>query len=126
MISIYKIIVVRDKKLKERWNILQKKISYQFNNGELIDLDGIIYLVGIQELGFTKRKFKKDEKLNLMHIGVSKLLSQYGYYEFHFYDEDGWPHYIVKDQLPNLTSGEQKLLMKQAIVNYFLEQGYIS
>ena len=118
--------MVRDKKLKERWNILQKKISYQFNNGELIDLDGIIYLVGIQELGFTKRKFKKDEKLNLMHIGVSKLLSQYGYYEFHFYDEDGWPHYIVKDQLPNLTPGEQRLLMKQAIVNYFLEQGYIS
>lgn len=118
--------MVRDEKLKKRWNILLKKISDQFNNGEVIDLEGIVYLIGIQELGFIKKKFKKDDKLNLMHVGVSRLLSQYGYYEFCFIDNDGWPHYIVKEQLPNLTSGEQKLLMKQAIVNYFLEKGYIN
>jgi hypothetical protein len=50
----------------------------------------------------------------------------YGYYEFDFVDEDGWPHYKLKEELPNLSPGEQSLLMKQAIVNYFVEQGYIS
>ena len=39
--------MVRDEKLKKRWNILLKKISDQFNNGEVIDLDGIVYLIGI-------------------------------------------------------------------------------
>ena len=31
--------MVRDEKLKKRWNILLKKISDQFNNGEVIGYD---------------------------------------------------------------------------------------
>ena len=65
--------MVRDKILKDRWDKLLKKISHQFNDGEPIDLDGVIYLVGVQELGLIHRKFKKDEKLNLMHIATSRL-----------------------------------------------------
>jgi len=118
--------MVRDKILKDRWDKLLKKISHQFNDGEPIDLDGVIYLVGVQELGLIHHKFKKDEKLNLIHIATSRLLMPYGYYEFDFVDKDGWPHYKLKEELPNLSPGEQSLLMKQAIVNYFVEQGYIS
>ena len=43
-----------------------------------------------------------------------------------FFDDDGWPHYKVLDQLPNLKAGEQSVLMKEAIVTYFLEKAYIS
>ena len=43
-----------------------------------------------------------------------------------FVDEDGWPHYKVKAQLPHLKAGEQSVLMKEAIVNYFLETEFIS
>jgi len=32
----------------------------------------------------------------------------------------------VLDQLPNLKAGEQSVLMKEAIVTYFLEKAYIS
>ena len=35
-----------------RWDNLIKKLSNDFNDGELIDLEGVIYLIGIQELGF--------------------------------------------------------------------------
>ena len=45
-----------------RWDNLIKKLSNDFNDGELIDLEGVIYLIGIQELGFFDKKFKKDEK----------------------------------------------------------------
>jgi hypothetical protein len=36
--------------------------------------------------------------------------------------EDGWPHYSVKEELPTLKSGEQSVLMKEAIVSYFIER----
>lgn len=61
-----------------------------------------------------------------MHIAICRLLEPYGYYEFEFFDDDGWPHYKVLDQLPNLKAGEQSVLMKEAIVTYFLEKAYIS
>lgn len=117
--------MARDEKLKERWEILVEKLSDQFANGEDLDLDGIIYLIGVQELGQLHREFKKDEKLDLMHIAICRLLEPYGYYEFEFYDDDGWPHYKVQEQLPNLKAGEQSVLMKEAIVNYFLVSEYI-
>jgi len=53
-------------------------------------------------------------------------LEPYGYYEFDYFDDDGWPHYKVLEQLPNLKAGEQSVLMKEAIVQYFLEKEYIS
>lgn len=117
--------MVRDEKLKERWGHLVAKLSKQFSEGEDLDLDGIIYLVGVQELGQLHRSFKKNEKLDLMHIAICRLLEPYGYYEFDFYDDQGWPHYKVKEELPNLKAGEQTVLMKEAIVNYFLANTYI-
>ncbi|QCE41344.1 hypothetical protein [Psychroserpens sp. NJDZ02] len=117
--------MARDEQLKERWQEIVTKLSNQFADGDTLDLDAIIYLIGVQELGQLERTFKKDHKLDLMHIAICKLLVPYGYYEFEFVDEDGWPHYKTIGELPNLKAGEQSVLMKEAIVNYFLETQYI-
>src|SRR5690606_21416139 len=118
--------MARDEQLKERWEAVVKLLSNRFADGEILDLDAIIYLIGIQELGQLHRKFKKDEKLNLMHIAICRVLEPYGYYQFDYYDEEGWPHYTVKEELPTLKAGEQSILMKEALVGYFLEKKYIS
>ncbi len=115
----------RDIQLKERWDKVVTLLSNQFAEGEVLDLDAIIYLIGVQELGKFQQLFKKDEKLNLMHIAICRLLEPYGYYEFEFFDKDGWPHYKIKEALPPLKAGEQSILMKDAIVNYFLEKQLI-
>ncbi len=101
------------------------RLSNQFSQGEDLDLDAIIYLIGVQELGKVHNKFKKDEKVNLMHIAICRLLEPYGYYEFDYYDRDGWPHYKVREELPALKAGEQSVLMKEAIVQYFIEKEFI-
>ena len=110
--------------LKDQWNYLVKELTQQFSEGDVLNLDGIIYLIGVQELGQGKRLFKKDEKVNLMHVAICKLLEPYGYYEFDFFDKDGWPHYKILTDLPNLKPGEQTVLMKEAIVNYFEGLGF--
>ncbi|WP_370098751.1 hypothetical protein [Xanthomarina gelatinilytica] len=115
----------RDEQLKQRWELIVDKLSKQFADGYTLDLDAIIYLIGVQELGQFDKKFKKDHKLDLMHIAICRLLEPYGYYEFDYFDEDGWPHYIIKEQLPPLKAGEQSVLMKEAIVSYFMESKYI-
>ncbi len=115
----------RDIQLKERWENLVEILSNQFSQGEDLDLDAIIYLIGVQELGKVHRQYKKDEKLDLMHIAICRLLEPYGYYEFDYVDKEGWPHYRVKEELPPLKAGEQSVLMKEAIVNYFLEKELI-
>jgi len=113
--------MARDEQLKERWGAVVKMLSDRFADGESLDLDAIIYLVGVQELGQLHRKFKKDEKINLMHIAICRLLEPYGYYKFDYFDDEGWPHYTTLETLPSLKAGEQSVLMKEAIVQYFME-----
>ena len=114
-----KIIQKNSTNLKDQWNYLVEKLTQQFSDGDVLNIDSIIYLIGVQELGQGKKAFKKDEKINLMHIAICKLLEPYGYYEFDFFDKDGWPHYKIVTDLPNLKPGEQAVLMKEAIIHYF-------
>ena len=111
--------------LKDRWDYLVEELTQQFSEGDVLNLDSIIYLIGVQELGQGKRQFKKDEKVNLMHIAICRLLEPFGYYEFEYFDAAGWPHYKILEQLPPLKAGEQTVLMKEAIVQYFLEKEVI-
>lgn len=117
--------MARDEQLKERWEAVIHKLSSKFSDGEKLDLDSIIYLIGLQELGQLNRSFKKDEKVNLMHIAICRLLEPFGYYQFDFEDPEGWPHYKILEPLPTLKAGEQQILMKDAIVQYFLEKKFI-
>ena len=110
--------------LKEKWDLLIIKLTDQFADGDELNIDGVIYLVGVQELGQGPRAFKKDEKMNLMHIAICKLLEPYGYYEFDYFDDDSWPHYKTITELPNLKPGEQTVLMKEAIIQYFETLSY--
>ena len=112
--------------LKTKWDNLKKKLSVDFLQGQEIDLDSIIFLIGVQELGQFDKRFNKQRKIELIHLAVCKLLSAYGYYEFNFVDEDGWPHYKLIKTLPNLKPGEQTILMKKAIINYFIKSNYIN
>lgn len=111
--------------LKARWDKVIEQLSVRFSRSKSIDLEEIIYLVGLQELGQADRIFKKDEKINLMHVGICTLLEPYGYYRFDRRDEEGWPHFSFVKPLPPLQAGEQALLMKEAIVEYFLKAGFV-
>ncbi|MDA7810076.1 hypothetical protein N8978_01305 [Flavobacteriaceae bacterium] len=113
------------KQLKNKWNEILMLLSNKFNDGQDLDLEGVIYLIGLQELGQIQSKFKKDQKIDLMHIAICKLLEPLGYYQFNYTDQEGWPHYKTLTKLPNLKSGEQTLLMKEAVINYFIEKQLI-
>ena len=112
--------------MKTKWNNLKTKLSVDFSENEIIDLDSIIFLIGLQELGQFQKRFNKQKKLEVIHIAVCKLLSDYGYYEYDHTDNDGWPHYKLIKKLPNLKAGEQTILMKKAIINYFVKSNYIN
>lgn len=86
------------------------------------DLNGVLFLIGVQELGKGKRNFAKEEKQDLMHIGICKLLSYAGYYELEGLDKDGWPHWKPIKKLPHFNLLEQEKLLKELVVEYFVRE----
>lgn len=117
---------MRDEDLKRKWQAVELFFSKEFADGDELDIDAMLFLIGVRELGSDRKKFKKNEKLDLMHIAICKVLSFYGYYELEGLDEAGWPHYKVLKQLPPLKAGEQALLMREAIVQYFEKEDIIN
>lgn len=111
-----------DFKLEQQFQELTKQIEADF--GEGIDTEGIMVLIGVQELGQGYRKFSKDEKINLIHIATCTILEPYGYYKFTENDEDGWPHFEIQENLPPLDSRQQEHLIKEAVIAYFRENEY--
>ena len=83
------------------------------------DLNAVLFLIGVQELGFGMRHFSKEEKQDLMHIATCKVLSYAGYYELEGKDEDGWPHWKLVKQLPHFDLLDQERLLKIHILEYF-------
>lgn len=106
--------------LTEHWTLLVEKLNLQFNAD--LDLHGILFLIGVQEMGAGQRALSKEQKMDMMHIATCRVLVKYGYYELENVDEDGWPHYKTRKKLPRLTPGQQTDLLKQAVLDYFRER----
>ena len=83
------------------------------------DLNGVLFLIGVQELGMGQKTFSKEEKQDLMHIAICKVLSYSGYYELEGQDKDGWPHWRVLKKLPHFDLLEQEKLLKLHVLEYF-------
>ena len=91
-----------------------------------LDLTALIYLIGLNEAGFGFRVYSKQEKMDLMHVAICTLLAPGGYYEFSHRDDQNWPHFTVVQTLPTLNEMEQKHVLKEAVIDYFIENEYVT
>jgi hypothetical protein len=105
------------------WEILQKKLKERFETE--VDYDSILFLIGLQELGKPFKKYKKDQKLEVMHVAICTLLEPYGFYEYVGKDEEGWPHWKLKENLPFLDAKQQNKLIIDSIIDYFKKEEFI-
>lgn len=87
----------------------------------LPDLNNILLLIGIRELGQIKEEWTKEEKRDLMNIAACALMEREGYYRFHALDDEGWPHYEALRPFDVKGVEEQEKWMKDQIIQYFNE-----
>jgi hypothetical protein len=83
------------------------------------DLKGVLFLIGIQELGKGPEHFTKEQKQDLIHIATCKVLSLGGFYTLIGTDEEGWPHWELINKLPPFDLFSQENLLKHYIIQYF-------
>ncbi len=103
--------------LQTRWWKLEEQFMSRFEKKP--DVEAILFLIGIQEIGNFKKKFSKEQKQDLMHVAVCSLLSQSGYYKMEGQDDEGWPHFAQLKPLPQYNAIEQEAFLKDHILLYF-------
>jgi hypothetical protein len=103
--------------LNIRWERLLHVLKAQFR--QELKMEAILLLIGIQELGLPPKPYTKQEKTDLMHIGLCRILEPAGYYRFIGRDPDGWPHWELTQPIPHQDLLTQVNLMRKYIVTYF-------
>ena len=107
-----------DNDLAENWKKLMAFFKQQIGK-KPSDLKGVLFLIGIQELGQGAQHFSKEQKQDLIHIGTCKVLSRGGYYQLMGADEDGWPHWELVHKLPPFDLMAQETFLKHYVIEYF-------
>jgi len=99
------------------WVELCDQLGKQFDID--IDLNGVLFLVGIRERGLTFQQFSKEEKLNLIHLGSCALYQEMGLTEKTGIDEEGWPIFTQKSLAPAIPEERKHKVLQDCAVRYF-------
>lgn len=108
----------KDLEQERNWQKLLKAVEESLGKKPK-DLNAVLFLIGVNELGKGAAHFSKEEKQDLMHIGICKVLSLSGYYKLEGIDKEGWPHWIVVKKTPHLDLLEQERFLKMHVIEYF-------
>lgn len=111
----------KDLDLEKRWAKLLQGL-HDLVGKKPSDLNGVLFLIGVQELGQGNKTFSKEQKQDLMHIAICKVLSLAGFYELDYIDQDGWPHWKLVKKLPHFDILEQEKLLKIQVLEYFEQE----
>lgn len=111
----------KDLELQKDWVKLLYKLK-EVTGKRPADLNAVLFLIGVQELGHGAKSFSKEDKQDILHIAICKVLSLAGYYKLDGHDQDGWPHWISTKKLPRFDLLEQEKLLKIQILEYFKEE----
>ncbi len=108
----------KDLELERQWQAILNHLEATFNQKPK-SLEAVLFLVGVNELGQGPREFSKEEKQDLIHIAICKVLSYSGFYQLEGLDESGWPHWKLIKELPSFDLLEQEKLLKMHLIEYF-------
>lgn len=109
---------IEDQPIEVQWEHLLQSLEETVGKRPA-DLNGVLFLIGVQELGQGAKRFTKEQKQDLMHVGICKVLSLSGYYVLETTDKDGWPHYMLNRALPQGSVVAQESLLKMHVIEYF-------
>lgn len=114
-------MIKKDLEQERKWNRLLQMLEQSIGKKPK-DLNTVLFLIGVQELGQGRRTFSKEQKQDLMHIAICKVLSLSGFYELEGLDEEGWPHWRAVKKLPHFDLLEQEKLLKIHVMEYFEQE----
>ncbi|MEJ2003684.1 MAG: hypothetical protein P8X57_01685 [Cyclobacteriaceae bacterium] len=114
-------MIKKDLTLEKNWNLILDHLREVVGKRPK-DLNSVLFLIGVQELGKGIKNFTKEEKQDLMHIAICRVLSPSGFYELEGTDEDGWPHWKLVQPLPHFDLLDQEKLLKIHVIDYFKEE----
>jgi len=114
-------MAIEDESLNVEWEALLDRVKEMIGKRPA-DLNSVLFLIGVRELGKGRQSFTKEQKQDLIHIAICKVLSLGGFYELEGLDAEGWPHWKLIKKLPSFDLLGQENMLKTYVIEYFNQE----
>ena len=104
-------------KAPENWNDLCEALNELF--GIDVDLNGVLFLVGMREQGLSFQPFTKEEKVNLINLGSCTLYQEMGLVKRIGTDSEGWPLFHQNSLAPVIPEDRKLKTLQDCAIRYF-------
>ncbi|TAJ13307.1 hypothetical protein DMA11_09460 [Marinilabiliaceae bacterium JC017] len=102
---------------EQTWNDLLLRASKHFKVSA--DVEFLLFITGVQELGQGIRSFSRSEKMDLINLGRCHIFCLAGYLEETGKDEEGWPLFKTIKPMDSMLPAYQHQLIKKGLIQYF-------
>ncbi len=97
------------------------KELFRQNYGSYPTILSALFLIGLQLIPDGTTELSKEEKQDVIHVGLCQLLEQENVYQFSHFDKDGWPHFSVSTNASELSIENQEKYLKHLLILYFID-----
>lgn len=103
---------------KKNWAIFKEefKTNYKQHPSTL----SALFVIGLEQLqNLNINTLSKEEKQDVIHVGLCTLLEQEGIYTREEIDQDGWPHFKPTNKAEIINIEKQENYIRKLILTYF-------
>lgn len=104
------------------WEALVQRIQAEFEV-ESVSEEALLFLIGLEELGFYPEGEDKAVKLELIRLGGAVLLERAEFLRRTGTDKEGWPVFERVRPFPAWNPAQQRQFLRNQIVAYFAGLG---
>jgi len=101
----------------ENWKDLCETLNDLFEIE--VDLNGVLFLVGMRERGLSFQTFTKEEKLTLINLGSCTLYLEMGLVTRSGTDHQGWPVFHQNTLAPVISEERKLKTLQDCAIRYF-------
>lgn len=98
------------------------KEEFKSNYGDYPSVISLLFIIGMEHAPVLGDDLSKEQKQEVIHVGLCSLLEKEGLYSFSHHDDDGWPHYTSTDKSQTINVEKQENYIKQLLINYFNDE----
>lgn len=102
---------------KRKWASF--KSDFQKKYGEHPSVLSALFMIGLSNINAEHETLTKEEKQDVIHVGLCTLLKNEGFYTLDFIDEDGWPHFSTTNLANHVDIEKQENYLRHLILKYF-------
>ena len=102
---------------KAKWANFKEDFKNQY--GEMPSVIGVLFIIGLSEVNNEIDELSKEQKEEVIHVGLCTLLEREDIYERLANDDDGWPHFRPTKKAQLMDIEKQEPYLRKLILKYF-------